>query len=70
METQGGSSEDWQGWEGPRHPGPGDTAIWLRFRGLWKASWCSEGKARRFPVPGNGVNENLSLGHDSGISHN
>lgn len=63
MKTQGGSSEDWQGWEGPRQLGPGDTAIWLQFRGLWKESRCSEGKARRFPVPENRVNENLSLGH-------
>ena len=62
-QTKGWGSEDWQGGKGPRQQGPGGTAIWLWSRGLWKVSWCSEGKARGFPVPGNRVNENLSLGH-------
>lgn len=42
---------------------PSGTAIWLWLRGLWKVSWCSEGKAGGIPVPGNRVNENLSLSH-------
>lgn len=60
----GWGSEDWQGWKGPAQRGPGGIAIWLGFHVLWKVSWCSEGKARRYPVPGNRVNENLSLGHE------
>lgn len=62
-QVKGWGSEDWQGGKGPRQQGPGGTAIWLWSRGLWKVSWCSERKARGFPVPGNRVNENLSLGH-------